>query len=87
MWVLPQEVWVDPKHWRYQELRQNAKLAAQKHAYGIPMEKERMKSCGGRQGTAIYYDYLGRRHPCCIRFDDEFLGASSKNIGCVECPW
>jgi MoaA/NifB/PqqE/SkfB family radical SAM enzyme len=85
-WQTCQEVWVAPGHRDYEEGRKKAMKAAWLHEYYVK-EKVRMKSCGWRQGTAIYYDYQGRQHPCCIRMSDEYLGAPSKTTGCKECPW
>lgn len=87
LWVIPQEVWVDPSHFKYNEMLKNAKDAAFCHHYVEPQKKQRMRSCAWRNGTAIYYDYQGRRHPCCIRMDDEYLGAPGSSTGCKTCPW
>lgn len=87
LWILPQEVWVDPKHRKYPEYLKYAKEAAFCHQYLEPPFKQRMKTCVWRHDLAIYYDYSGKRHPCCIRMDDEYLGAPSNSIGCTSCPW
>jgi MoaA/NifB/PqqE/SkfB family radical SAM enzyme len=85
-WQTCQEVWVAPGHFEYDKCRENAMKAALLHDYTVT-EKVRMKSCAWRNGTAIYYDYAGIRHPCCIRMTDEYIGAPTASTGCKSCPW
>ena len=87
MWQIAQEVWVAPGHRSYKRCREDAVKASVNHGYHV-QEKLRMKSCAWRRGEAIYYDYRGERHPCCIRMSDDYLGAPNpKLIGCRGCPW
>jgi len=85
-WQIGQEVWVAPSHRDYERYRKDAIEASVIHDYKV-VDRMRMKTCAWRKGEAIYYDYLGRQHPCCIRMTDDYLGIANKDTGCKACPW
>jgi len=85
MWFTPMEVWSDPTKEDYEECVKNAKKASVIH------ETEILSSqnwCGWLTENYIYYDYLGRRHPCCKRMTDDYLPHENFDYDtcCKNCP-
>jgi MoaA/NifB/PqqE/SkfB family radical SAM enzyme len=82
----PAQVWYGCKHESYEEARECALNAYE--LFNIHYT-HRILDCEWGI-TSLYYDYLGRLHPCCIRMNDEYIIDDEETFDyeecCKECP-
>jgi organic radical activating enzyme len=85
LWITPMEVWYDNLHKEYPESLKNVIDAYITHNINL---KFRNSTCRWLTKRYLYYDYLGRMHPCCIRMTDEYLVNSDFDFTncCKTCP-
>jgi MoaA/NifB/PqqE/SkfB family radical SAM enzyme len=85
LWITPMEVWYDNLHKEYPESLKNVIDAYIIHNINL---KFRNSTCRWLTKKYLYYDYLGRAHPCCIRMTDEYLVNSDFDFTncCKTCP-
>lgn len=82
--VVPCEVWVDPLHKDYINLKKDALEGHENHHVTIIPDRKNYCKWGK---TSFYYDYLGRSHPCCIRMTDDYIIDERDLDGCcTRCP-
>jgi MoaA/NifB/PqqE/SkfB family radical SAM enzyme len=82
----PMEVWYGYEHECYQEARECALSTYE--LFNIHYS-HRILDCEWGI-TSLYYDYLGRLHPCCIRMNDGYIIEDEETFDyeecCKECP-
>jgi len=84
--IIPMEVWYGCEYKNYDELHNQAKNVYNRFNIKI---KNRIDTCEWYINS-LYYDYLGRLHPCCIRMTDEYIITDDEkfdfNSCCKNCP-
>jgi molybdenum cofactor biosynthesis enzyme MoaA len=84
--ITPMEVWYGCDHWKYDSYHDTV-LDVYKR-FGLRCE-HRLNNCEWSI-TSLYYDYMGRLHPCCIRMTDEYIISDLESYDftncCKECP-
>ena len=81
----PMEVWSDPSCSNYENLKSRALKVYD--LFNI-REKHNVKCCDWGV-TSLYYDYIGRLHPCCTRMTDNYIIEDVDHYNfdiCKECP-
>lgn len=77
------EVWVDPFHSDYNIFYHEAVNAHCLHNDTI-IKGSRSSFCEWGI-TSLYYDYLGRLHPCCIRMTDDYIIDDIETYDYINC--
>lgn len=80
----PMELWYDCSHTKYQD--QYEMVSSMYERFNL-IPEYRINNCEWSINS-LYYDYLGRMHPCCIRMTDEYLVNSDFDFTncCKTCP-